>query len=146
MHNQYDLVIVGGGAAGMFAANRAFLIGKKVLLIEKNKQLGVKLLITGKGRCNITNAEEDVQSLIQAFGKNGRFLYTAFQQFSNLDIINFFQKEGLKTKIERGNRVFPFSDKAKDVVNTLIRSVRQVDIKLNITVKEIFFEEKIRNF
>jgi len=140
MQKQYDLVIVGGGAAGMLAASVASDLGKSVLLLEKNKQLGVKLLITGKGRCNITNAEEDLKSLIQAFGKNGRFLYSAFQKFSNIDVINFFQEKGLKIKIERGNRVFPLSDKAKDVVNLLIQNLKKVDLRLNTVVKDFVLE------
>ena len=145
---KYDLAIIGGGAAGMMAAGHAAELGAKVVLLEKNKQLGVKLLITGKGRCNITNAEPEIKNLISFFGKKGKFLYTAFHTFSNADTIQFFEKQGLKTKEERGKRIFPLSDNAKDVVNSLKRyiDVKNIDIHLNTTVKSInFSEEKIKN-
>jgi len=145
---KYDLAIIGGGAAGMMAAGHAAELGAKVVLLEKNKQLGVKLLITGKGRCNITNAESEIKNLISFFGKKGKFLYTAFHTFSNADTIQFFEKQGLKTKEERGKRIFPLSDNAKDVVNSLKRyiDVKNIDIHLNTTVKSInFSEEKIKN-
>ena len=135
----YDVVVIGGGPAGMLASGRASELGAKVLLIEKNKQLGVKLLITGKGRCNITNAEDSIKELIQVYGKKGKFLYSAFHHLNNYDVIHFFEKNGLKTKIERGQRVFPLSDNAKDVVNTLKKYIREqsVEIKLNASVKQI---------
>lgn len=139
MQNKFDLAVIGGGAAGLMAAGKAAELGHSVILIEKNKQLGVKLLITGKGRCNITNAEEDFKTLIQAYGKNGRFLYTAFTEFSNFNVINFFESRGLKTKTERGNRVFPLSDSAQDVVELLKRYVKhpKISIQLNTAVKNL---------
>jgi predicted Rossmann fold flavoprotein len=135
----YDVAVIGGGAAGMIAAGKAAELGKSVILVEKNKQLGVKLLITGKGRCNITNAEEKPKHMLEKYGKNGRFLYTAFAKFSNIDTIGFFENLGLDTKIERGQRVFPVSDNAKDVVNALKRYLRdnKVEILLNKTVKTV---------
>jgi predicted Rossmann fold flavoprotein len=133
----YDIAVIGGGAAGMIAAGRAAELGKSVVLIEKNKQLGVKLLITGKGRCNITNAEEKPKVMLEKYGKNGRFLYSAFAHFSNINTVDFFENLGLKTKIERGQRVFPASDDARDVVNALKKYLRkgQVDVKLNSKIK-----------
>lgn len=112
------IVVVGGGAAGMMAAGTAAAKGNDVVLIEKNTMLGKKLRITGKGRCNITN-HCDVQELIAHVTRNGSFLYGAFTQFSAEDTINFFENLGIHLKTERGNRVFPQSDKAEDVVNIL---------------------------
>jgi len=136
---KYNTVIIGGGAAGMIAAGRAAELGAKVLLIEKNKQLGVKILITGKGRCNITNAEDNLKQLINFYGKKGKFLYTAFHRFSNFNVIDFFENIGLQTKVERGQRVFPLSDNAKDVVLALKRYLvaQNVEVMLNSSVKEI---------
>ena len=142
-NKKYDIVIIGGGAAGMMAAGRAAEFGKTVLIVEKNKQLGVKLLITGKGRCNITNAEDNLKELINFYGKKGKFLYSAFHNLSNFDVIDFFEDNGLRTKRERGNRVFPESDLAKDVVLTLKRYINSqgVDVQLNSTVKSIVSSE-----
>ncbi|MDP8211260.1 MAG: NAD(P)/FAD-dependent oxidoreductase [Candidatus Stygibacter australis] len=114
----YDVIVIGGGASGCLAAGTSAEQGKKVLLIEKNDQIGRKLQITGKGRCNLTNAS-DVQSLIRNCPKNGKFLTNAFYQFTSEDTIQFFEKLGVKCKIERGNRVFPESDKASDIVSAL---------------------------
>ena len=141
---KYNTVIIGGGAAGMIAAGRAAELGAKVLLIEKNKQLGVKILITGKGRCNITNSEDNLKQLINFYGKKGKFLYTAFHQLSNFDVIDFFENLGLQTKVERGQRVFPLSDNAKDVVAALKRYLvsYNVEIMLNSSVKEIITESE----
>jgi len=136
---KYELVVVGGGAAGMMAAGRAAELGAKVLIVEKNKQLGVKLLITGKGRCNITNAEDNLKQLINFYGKKGKFLYAAFHNLSNFDVIDFFEKNGLQTKVERGKRVFPFSDNAKDVVVALKQYISSngVDVMLNAPVVSV---------
>jgi predicted Rossmann fold flavoprotein len=136
---RYDLAIIGGGAAGMLAAGRAAELGANVVLLEKNRHLGVKLALTGKGRCNITNGEEDFKKLINIFGKNGKFLYAAFNKFSNFDTISFFEDHGVKTKIERGGRVMPFSDSAKDVVNCLIKYMNDnnVDIRKDSGVEKI---------
>lgn len=139
MHNKYDLVIVGAGAAGLIAAGRAAELGSKVLLIEKNKQVGVKILITGKGRCNITNAEDNLKQLVDFYGKKGKFLYSAFKNLSNFDVIDFFENLRLQTKVERGKRVFPLSDNAKDVVTALKRHIDHpnVEIRLTTSVKNI---------
>ncbi|MBC8416158.1 MAG: NAD(P)/FAD-dependent oxidoreductase [Candidatus Cloacimonetes bacterium] len=116
----YDVIVIGGGAAGLMAAGTAVKHGRKTLLIEKNPVLGKKLLITGKGRCNLTNYC-DVPELIENIPRNGKFLINAFHRFSSEDTVSFFNDLGLATKIERGNRVFPASDKAKDVVERMIK-------------------------
>lgn len=112
------VIIIGGGAAGLMAGISACDTGASVTIIEKMPKVGRKLLITGKGRCNITNACS-IDELIKNIPGNGRFLYSALQKFNNEDIVTFLNNEGLATKVERGNRVFPQSDKAMDVVDTL---------------------------
>lgn len=124
-----DVVVVGGGAAGMMAAGTAASRGKRVILIEKNRVLGKKMLITGKGRCNITNACEDVEELLENVTVNHTFLYSAFYGFTNADTIKFFNDLGVETKIERGNRVFPVSDKSADVVEAMKRFLKQNGVK-----------------
>ena len=139
------IIIIGGGPAGMMAA----ITAKKnypdyeVMLLEKNNAPGKKLLITGKGRCNITRSL-DISDFIQNIPGNGMFLYSAFQNYTNKDIINFLEKNGVKTKEERGNRVFPLSDKAKDVLDAFEREIKKFNIKvcLNTNVKEIIKKEK----
>jgi predicted Rossmann fold flavoprotein len=136
---KYNVAVIGGGPAGMIAAGRAGELGSHVVLIEKNKELGAKLLVTGKGRCNITNKINDIKKIIDKFGKNGKFLFSAFSKFGVDETINFFEENGLKTKVERGNRVFPMSDRSQDVLNTLTRYLRKshVDIKINSEVRKI---------
>lgn len=114
------VIIVGGGAAGLLAGIAAATYGAEVTIIEKMRVPGKKMLITGKGRCNITNAGE-LQDIIKNIPGNGRFLNSALRQFSNDDIVCLLECNGLETKVERGNRVFPVSDKAKDVVDTLVK-------------------------
>lgn len=123
LNHPYDVLVIGGGAAGLMAAGTAAQNGKSVCLVEKNGRLGRKILITGKGRCNITN-HCDVQTFISSVPTNGRFLYSAINQFTPQDTIDFFEGLGLPTKTERGNRVFPQSDKAGDVADRLTRFVQ----------------------
>ena len=126
----HDLIIIGGGAAGMTAACMAAgLYGKSVLLLERNPRLGKKLLITGKGRCNITN-NCDINGLITNIPRNPRFLYSAFHNFSSDDTIAFFESLGVPVKTERGNRVFPQSDRAYDVANALERELRRLKVEV----------------
>ncbi len=119
----YDALVIGGGAAGMMAAGTAAERGLKVCLLERNRVLGRKIRITGKGRCNLTN-RCDVRTMIENVPTNGRFLYGAASQFSPEDTIRFFEGLGLPLKTERGNRVFPVSDRAADVAEALIGYVR----------------------
>lgn len=116
--------VIGAGPAGMMAAGTAGRRGLDVFLIEKNQRPGRKLMITGKGRCNITNYS-DVEGLVAGVIKNAKFLYSAFHTFSGSDLVNFFEHLGLKTKVERGGRVFPTSDSAADVVDTLTKYLKQ---------------------
>ncbi len=136
------VIVVGGGPAGIMAAGIAARRGKKVLLLEKNDRLGKKLLISGKGRCNITN-DTDIEGLIQNTPGNGSFLYSSFYSFSNFDLVNFFSELGLETKVERGGRVFPVSDSAKDVVAVLLSFLKDsgVEIRTGSAVKEIMSED-----
>lgn len=132
------VIIAGGGAAGMMAAIAAANAGHRVILCEKNEKLGKKLYITGKGRCNITN-NSDVESLLKNVMRNPKFLYSAFYTFDSSGVIEFFESEGLPVKTERGNRVFPVSDKSSDVIRTLQRAMEQrgVRICLNTAVKRL---------
>lgn len=135
-------IIVGGGAAGMMAAYHAALNGQKVVLYEKNEKLGKKVYITGKGRCNITNAS-DMDVLFNNVMSNRKFLYSAFYAYDNQQVISFFEDNGTPTKIERGNRVFPVSDHSSDVINCLARAMKKsgVEVCLNTEVKEILIQD-----
>ncbi|MEG1741905.1 MAG: aminoacetone oxidase family FAD-binding enzyme, partial [Acetivibrio sp.] len=135
------VLIIGGGPAGMMAGIQAAKKGNEVILLEKNEKLGKKLFITGKGRCNITNACA-TEDLFQQMVSNEKFLYSAFYGFTNFDVIDFFEQAGLKTKIERGNRVFPLSDKSSDVIYTLQRELMKykVEIRLNSKVTDVIME------
>ena len=128
------VVVIGGGAAGMIAASTASNMGHDVILLEKNDRLGRKILITGKGRCNITN-NCDIEELIENVPTNGKFLYSAFYTFSNEQVIDMFNSLGLKTKTERGKRVFPESDRAKDVVVALEKQLKQSNTKVILNAK-----------
>ena len=132
------VLIVGGGAAGMFAAIAAAYNGNEVTLYEKNEKLGKKLFITGKGRCNITNAC-DMETLFASVITNPKFLFSSFYGFTNQDAIDFFERVGVSTKVERGNRVFPTSDHSSDVIAGLTRELKQlgVEVHLNTVVKKI---------
>lgn len=116
--NEPALIVIGAGAAGMMAAGTAALMGMSVTVIERNDRPGRKLMITGKGRCNVTNSC-DVDGLMANIPVNGRFLYSAFSRFSQYDTMDFFENLGVKLKTERGNRVFPESDRAVDIVDAL---------------------------
>jgi predicted Rossmann fold flavoprotein len=132
------VIIIGAGAAGLMAAGKAAERGLDVLLLEKNDRVGKKLLISGKGRCNITN-NTDMEGLINNIPGNGNFLYSSFYTFSNTDLLELLHAEGLETKVERGGRVFPVSDSAKEVVTVLQRfaAERGAKIRLNSAVDRI---------
>lgn len=138
-------VVVGGGPAGMIAAKACADNGDDVVLLEKNEMLGKKILITGKGRCNITSSL-DMDEFIKNTPGNGRFLYSAFDNFTNMDIINLLKQEGVSVKEERGNRIFPVSDSAEEVRSALARLVKKakVSVKLNSRVIEIKVDEETR--
>ena len=137
------VLVVGGGAAGMFAAIFAAYNGNEVHIFEKNEKLGKKLFITGKGRCNITNAS-DMETLFSSVVTNSKFLYSSFYGYTNQDVIEFFERIGVRTKIERGNRVFPVSDHSSDVIVGLTRELQQlgVEIHLHTPVKKIVGKER----
>lgn len=125
------VIVIGGGAAGMMAAIQAAEKGHQVLLLEKNEKLGKKIYITGKGRCNITNAC-DTEDLFKHVLRNRKFLYSAFYTFSNWQVMDFFQNHGLALKTERGERVFPQSDHSSDVIQTLQRAMKQKGVKVRL--------------
>ena len=124
-----NVIVIGAGAAGLVAAGTSASQGNNVTLIERNDRIGRKIMITGKGRCNVTNACSMVNELIDAVPVNGRFLYSAFTQFMPLDTIDFFEQLGVPLKIERGNRVFPVSDKSVDIVDALDKFIKQNGVK-----------------
>ena len=136
------VIVVSGGAAGMFAAIAAAKNGHQVTLYEKNEKLGKKIFITGKGRCNITNAA-DMEELFDAVVTNSKFLYSSFYGYTNQNVIDFFEDAGVPVKIERGNRVFPISDHSSDVIRALEREMKKVGVKvcLNTEVKSVEAEK-----
>ena len=140
--NYFDVIVIGGGPAGMMAAGRAGEIGAKVGLLEKNEKLGKKLLLTGKGRCNITHAELNIRKFVKEFGKKGDFLFSPFSLFGVKETIEFFEKRGLKLKTERGQRIFPNSNKAQDVLNVLINYLKQSNVSLMTNTKVIKLQKK----
>ena len=138
------VIIIGGGAAGMMAAYQAAKCGNDVSLYEKNEKLGKKIFITGKGRCNVTNACE-IEELLDHVVTNKEFLYSGFYSFTNDAMMEFLEELGCPLKVERGNRVFPVSDHSSDVIAALQRGLRKenVDIYFNTTVKKILIEDGI---
>ncbi len=136
------IIVIGGGAAGMMAAIWAARRGGQVLLLEKNEKLGKKLYITGKGRCNLTNAC-DTEELFQNVLRNRKFLYSAIYSFSNWQAMDFFEEQGLTLKTERGQRVFPQSDHSSDVIQALQRALKRVGVQIQLyaQVSEILTEE-----
>ena len=136
------VIVIGGGPAGMMAAYAAASAGNEVTLLEQNEKLGKKLFITGKGRCNITNAS-DMDHLFANVMSNRKFLYSAFYTFDNQQVISFFENQGVHTKVERGNRVFPASDHSSDVIAALSRALRKqnVDVHLHTKVQSLLIKE-----
>ncbi len=139
----YDVVIVGGGPAGMMAAGTAAESGARVVLIEKNGTLGKKLLITGGGRCNVTNAEFDTRKLLSKFKENSKFLFSAFSDWSVRDTLDFFHDKNMPTKVENELRVFPVSDSAQSVWDVLVDNMKRLNVEIlsNSPVTEIIREE-----
>src|SRR3989338_6994545 len=139
MADGYDVIVIGGGAAGMMAAGRSAELGKKVMLLEKNGKLGAKLAISGGGRCNILNAEADEHRLLAYYGDGGKFLYSSFSKFGMEDAYRFFEAHGLPLKVEARKRAFPKSEKAADVVATLKKYMAEgkVEVRLNSPVERV---------
>ncbi|MBR7881719.1 MULTISPECIES: NAD(P)/FAD-dependent oxidoreductase [Bacillus amyloliquefaciens group] len=138
---QYDVIVIGGGPSGLMAAIAAGEEGADVLLIDKGNKLGRKLAISGGGRCNVTN-RLPVEEIIKHIPGNGRFLYSAFSEFNNEDIIAFFEKLGIQLKEEDHGRMFPVTDKAQSVVDALLNRLKQlnVTIRTNEKIKEVRYE------
>lgn len=136
------VLVIGGGAAGMMAAYAAGMCGHEVTLLEQNEKLGKKIYITGKGRCNFTNVSP-LEEIMQAVVSNPKFLYSAFYTFSNDAVMDFFENQGMPYKIERGNRAFPVSDHASDVIRALERAMKEqnVRIRLHTQVRELLIED-----
>ncbi len=151
----YDIAIIGAGPAGLISAGRSAEIGSKkndgkdfkVILLEKNPTLGVKLLITGGGRCNLTNAQFDVRTFLKKYKDSDKFLFSAFSQFSVKDSLLFFNSRGMETKIEAENRVFPVSDSAQSVWDVLVEYIKKgnVEVKTNANVTGFDFENISNN-
>lgn len=140
------VIIIGGGAAGMFAALGAADAGHQVTILEQNEKLGKKIYITGKGRCNLTNACE-TSEIFENIPKNAKFLYSAIYGYDNFRVIDFFEEHGMPTKTERGNRVFPVSDHSSDVIATLQRTLKNkgVTVRLHTKAEHLEIEEgKVR--
>lgn len=136
------VIVIGGGAAGCIAAGFAAKNGNEVLLLEKNEKIGRKVLITGKGRCNVTNNQSDINELISFISHNGRFLYSAFSEFGTEDTKELFEGLGVPLKVERGNRVFPQSDKASDIVKALNKFLVLNGVKkVTADVRSLIFKD-----
>ncbi|MBQ9420030.1 MAG: NAD(P)/FAD-dependent oxidoreductase [Synergistaceae bacterium] len=140
---KFDTLIIGGGAAGLMAAVRAGSLGQKAAIAEKNHSLGEKLLISGKGRCNFTNAESDINTFISKYGDNGKFLYSAFSKFGPGETVKFFRSLGVESVEERGKRIFPTSGGSQKILDVLWKECQRFGVKImrNTTVKAL----KIKN-
>lgn len=138
------VVVIGAGAAGMIAAYAAAMCGHQVLILEKNEKPGKKLFITGKGRCNITNAS-DPDGMFASFIRNKKFMYSSFYAFDNQAVMDFFETNGLPIKVERGNRVFPVSDHSSDVIKVLQKVLREYGVEVNFgsTVTDLCIENGV---
>jgi len=144
MASQIDVLVIGGGPAGMMASLRSAKSGARVVLVEKNKELGVKLLLTGHGRCNFTNTEITTASVVEKYGKNGKFLLASLRQFGPEEVVTFFEERGVKTKVEDGGRVFPASDDAFNVLNALknVLAENKVEVMTGTAVKHVIQKDK----
>lgn len=144
VYMEYDVIVIGGGPAGMMAAGRAAECGARVLLLEKNDALGQKLLITGGGRCNVTNAELDLNIFLSKFKNDAKFLFSPFAQFGIQDTLDFFHERGMPTKIEAEKRVFPVTDKAESVFSVLKKYMKEgkVTVLLGASVSGFSFADK----
>lgn len=139
---KFDVAVIGGGPAGIMAAGRAAELGARVVLIEKNQSLGKKLLISGSGRCNISQAEFNDKKFVEKLGKKGQFLLSALSVFGPEEVVKFFEERGLQIKTERGGRIFPASDKAQDVLNVLLKYLNKNKVELLLGQEVIGLEVK----
>lgn len=139
MSNLFDVVVIGAGPSGMMAAISTKNNTNRVCILEKNPSAGKKLLLTGNGRCNVTTTK-DVSDIVSAFGKNGRFLNGSLSRFSNQDLRQFFEKRGVKLKVERGSRVFPVSNKSLTILSCLIKELKRKNVEMlfNFDVRKIY--------
>lgn len=142
-----DVVVIGGGPAGMMAAGRAAERGCSVLLLEKNKTLGKKLLLSGGGRCNLTNNISDIRAMLAKYKNSGQFLFSAFSQFGVKDALKFFNERGMETKEEAEGRVFPVSNKAHSVLDALVKYMNEggVEIQTGVVVDDILIDNLAKN-
>jgi predicted Rossmann fold flavoprotein len=140
---EFDVIVVGGGPSGMMAAGRAAECGRRVLLVEKNREFGAKLNLTGGGRCNITNAEFDTRTFLSFFGDGGKFLFSPFSRFAVQDTFDFFEERGLPLMVEDRKRAFPKTEKATDVTRVLTEYMHEngVKLRMGITVQHLLIEE-----
>lgn len=129
LHKQYEIIIIGAGPAGLMAAIESYKPSRKILVLEQMPKPALKLKMSGKGRCNITNSA-DLNDFISHFGKSGRFLKFAFSEFFNTDLLNFFEKLGVQFKLERGGRYFPSNDNAMEIINALLDKIKSLDIRI----------------
>ncbi len=131
----WDVIIIGGGASGMMAAATAGSLGKKVLILEKNQELGEKLKISGGGRCNVTNAQKDLKVLLKNYGEAEQYLYTPFSEFGNEETFKYFEKQNLVLVVQARDRVFPHTEKASDVYNALLWDMQKYKVEIKSKVK-----------
>ena len=141
LNKEKRAIVIGGGPAGMMASYMIAKNGVAVTLLEKNKKLGKKMLIAGKGRCNVTN-DCDMNSFLENMPGNGKFLYSAYKNFSSQDVQAWFEEKGVPLKVERGDRVFPVSDRSADIVSCMERQLRRAGVKVEFLgeAKEIVYE------
>ena len=147
MDNLWDVVVIGGGAAGMMAAGRAASLGRSVLLLEKNPTLGKKLLITGGGRCNVTNNKPELRTMLKKYKGNDQFLFSAFSQFGVEDTLDFFNTRGMPTKEEAEGRVFPVSNKAQSVFDVFVGYMKEggVQVQTNSAVSGLSVDAETKH-
>jgi len=141
-NQRYHTIVIGGGPSGMMASATRASLGKSVLLLEKNATLGKKLLITGGGRCNVTNAESDLRKLLSKFKGSDKYLFSAFSKWGVKDTLDFFHNRGLQTKVENENRVFPVTDKAESVWKVLVDYLKESKVEVRSNSEVIGFDSK----